>query len=46
MGLEDYCVEGTAHSWTNGSTECDCGYDLCLLECTECDAVDKYCENQ
>lgn len=44
MAPSEYCVDGYPHSWITTGEECDCGYGMCRLECTECDATDYYCE--
>jgi len=41
----EYCLEGEPHSWITTGQECDCGYSMCRLECTECDAADYACED-
>lgn len=45
MSPADYCLEGEQHCWITTGQECDCGDSMCRLECTECDAVDYYCED-
>jgi len=42
---KDYCLDGLGHCWDT-TNECLNGCDdgNCCVTCSECDAVDCYCE--
>jgi hypothetical protein len=42
----EYCLEGEPHWWITTGDECDCGDNLCRLECSECGATDYACEDR
>lgn len=44
MTPTDYCLEGEPHSWDCVNWTCDCGDDMCCVQCGECELIDCYCE--
>lgn len=45
MDAGDYCIEGPDHAWNTPTWECHCGDGNCCLECSDCGAIDCYCED-
>lgn len=45
VGVDDYCIEGPDHAWNTPGWECECRDGNCCLECSDCGAIDCYCED-